>query len=318
MAMLGGDIRPASLSNLWPASDGIGVVFVNGVLYKFGGWNTSFAELSNTNNRVDMSRDFGQTWYQLPDAPFSGRHTFPVVVLDDEIYVVGGDMNSGVYQKDMWKATPLDWGLRWELVDSDCAPLSQGRAGHLAFAFEEKIVLVGGQTMDEFIHSSVNHANKVDGPYYDDMWTWDSASGWVKLFDNIGVAPACFMQGSPVKDGKMWLVGCGAYDTEGLSRVYDNRVFSGDLSGFELVTSDGGFTACMYNSVVVRGNELVTLFGWNGSNMTQIAASPNGKNFYQVPNTLMQARHAASAVTVPSGIIAFGGPLDETSVWVLS
>lgn len=314
-----GHIRPVSLFNPWPASDGIAAAEVNGTLYKFGGWNTAFPA-PYTCNRVDMSVDGGRSWHPLPNAPFSGRHTFPVVVLGGKIYVIGGDANSGVYQPDVWEATPLPWGLRWRLITAASAALLPGRVGHICFSYEGKVVLVGGQTLDEFITNPSHRANRPN-PYYDDMWAYSPGDAdFVKVRDNLDIAPACFMQGSPVKDGKMWLVGCGAYDTAGRPRVYENRVFSGTLDGFDLVAPDGGFTKCMYNSVAVCGGELVSFGGWNGANLNQLHASPDGAAFRRLTRSAISLRHAATLVNFKNELRLFGGPIApaDTAVWSLS
>lgn len=309
----------------WPASDGIAAVGMDGVLYKFGGWNTIFPVAPYTTNRVDMSRDGGRSWYQLQDAPFAGRHTFPVVGLNGKIYVIGGDANGGTYQKDFWEATPLPWGLRWRRIAAVSAPFAQGRVGHICFPFEGKLVLVGGQIVDGevMVPNPANYSTKAGGPYYDDMWSYTPGDAdFVKVMDNCGYAPACFMQGSPVKDGKMWLVGCGAYSVaaRGTPRVYDDRVVSGTLAGFSLVAAHGGFTPCMYNSVAVCKGDLVTFGGYNGANLNQLHASRDGVNFRDLSRRIIGIRHATTLVQHGAELRLFGGPISppDTLVWGLS
>lgn len=318
-----GNIRPVS-SAPWPASDGIAAIEVNGVIYKFAGWNTAFPA-PHTSNRVEMSPDGGKTWYRLPDAPFAPRHTFPLVKLNGKIYAVGGDANSGYYQKDFWEITPLAWGLRYKLITANCAPLAKGRVGHICFPFESKIVLVGGQIVDgeSFINNPANYSTKTDGPYYDCMWTYTQGDAdFVKVHDNLGIAPASFMQGSPVKDGKMWLVGCGAYSVPalGVPRVFDNRVYSGNLDGFDLVTTDAGFTKCMYNSVAVCKGDIVTFGGWNGDDLNQIHSSPTGTNFVPKTRATIRKRHATTLFNYKEELRLLGGPISppDTTVWALS
>lgn len=318
-----GNIQPIGVGS-WPASDGIAAVEVNGALYKFGGWNTIFPAPS-TSNRVDMSRDGGRTWYRLPDAPFAPRHTFPVVVLNGDIYAVGGDPNSGRYQTDFWKITPLPWGLRYELIAAVSAPLAQGRVGHICFPFEGKIVLVGGQIVDgeTVLTNPANYSTKTGSPYYDDLWVYTPGDpDFIKIMDNCGYAPACFMQGSPVKDGLMWLVGCGAYSVaaRGTPRIYGDRVMAGTLDGFNLVTAHGGFTPCMYNSVAVCKGDLVTFGGYNGVNQNQLHASGDGVHFRDLSRRLIGIRHATTLVKSGEDLRLFGGPISppDTLVWGLS
>lgn len=308
----------------WPASDGIVAVEVDGVIYKFCGWNTAFP-FPHTNNRVDMSRDGGRTWYQLPNAPFSGRHTFQIVALNGEIYFVGGDANSGYYQKDFWKATPLPWGLRYTRIAEVSAPLALGRVGHICFPYYGKIILVGGQIVDGALEQLLpaNYSTKTGSAYYDDMWEYTPGDpDFVKLHDDCGYAPASFMQGSPVKDDEMWLVGCGAYDvpSRGLPRVYASKVYSGTRDGFNLVTADGGFTPCMYNSVSVCKGDLVTFGGYNGANLNQLHASKDGTNFRKLTRPQIGIRHAATLFNYQNELRLLGGPISppDTMVWGLA
>lgn len=318
-----GNLQPIGVGS-WHAGDGIAAVEVNGILYKFGGWNTA-SPFPHTSSKVDMSTNGGRAWYPLPDAPFAPRHTFPMVVLDGEIYAVGGDANSGFYQKDFWKITPLPWGLRYKRIAEISAPLAEGRVGHLVFPFEGKLVLVGGQIVDGALPQLLpaNYSTKTGSAYYDDMWTYTPGDAdFVKVADNCGYAPACFMQGSPVLNGKMWLVGCGAYDVpaRGLPRVYDDRVMAGTLAGFELVTSHGGFTPCMYNSVAVCKGDLVNFGGWNGANLNQLHASATGMNFRNLTRSQIGIRHACTLVTYRNELRLLGGPIapPDTMVWGLS
>jgi len=248
-----------------------------------------------------------------------------MAVLNGKIYAAGGDANSGYYQKDFWEITPLPWGLRYRQIASVSAPLAEGRVGHLLFPFEGKLVLVGGQIVDGALPQLLpaNYSTKTGSPYYDDAWSYTPGDpDFVKVMDDCGYAPASFMQGSPVLNGKMMLVGCGAYNvpTHGLPRVYDDRVMAGTLEGFELVTEHGGFTPCMYNSVAVCKGDIVTFGGYNGADLNQLHSSPTGENFTPKTRSVIRNRHAATLFNYRDELRLLGGPIapPDTTVWGLS
>jgi hypothetical protein len=124
--------------------------------------------------------------------------------------------------------------------------------------------------------------------------------------------------GSPVKDGYMWLVAGGAYDTEGNPRVYKSDVWrSADGVAWTQVTADGGFPARQYNNVAVLGDDLVLIAGFDGANIADAWASTDGTTWRELAQVPWQARHAASVVEYGGELLLLGGPLDDTAVWAL-
>ncbi|KKB09416.1 hypothetical protein VE26_05635 [Devosia chinhatensis] len=249
----------------------------------------------------------------MANAPWTPRHSAGWLVHDNKIWVIGGDANSGVYQRDVWSFD----GTTWAEVVSEAEPLTVGRVLHQVFSHAGKMWIVGGQTLDEFAVS--DPAGRADGPYYDDVWSSEDGSTWTFVSDGHGWSPRGSIIGNAVKDGYMWLVGGGAYDTDGNTRVYHHDVWrSADGVSWAQVTPDGGFLARQYNSVAVLNGDLVLIAGYDDENIADAWCSGDGIAWRQLATVPWVARHAASVCSYNGEIVMLGGPLDETTVWALS
>lgn len=312
-----GQWRLASASNPFSPRDGAGLLELNGVFYLLGGWNPTLGWPGGTTNQVWVSYDRCQTWAALANAPWQARHMAGWLVHDGKIWVIGGDTNRGNYQTDVWSATQQPSGaLVWTLANASAPWATAGRTLHQVFSFDGKMWVVGGQTLDEFAPSPVGPRAPV---FYSDVWSSTDGVTWTLVSDGNAWAPRSMIIGSAVKDGYMWLVGGGAYDTGGQPRVYKNDVWrSQDGIAWQCVTNAAAFSPRQFNNVVTLGEDLVLLCGWNGANIADAWASKDGVNWRPLRGVPFQARHAASAYP-HKGEILFGmAPLNETAIYALS
>lgn len=98
--------------------DGAAVVKYNNALYLIAGWNSVLVPLPHFVNDFWKSTDDGKTWVQLPDAPFAPRHTHGAGVLNNKLYVWGGDGATDVWYYDAvtdsvsptWTKVTDNWG----------------------------------------------------------------------------------------------------------------------------------------------------------------------------------------------------------------
>ena len=101
----------------------------------------------------------------LKSAPWEARAYHFCVMLNDSLFVIGGQGGDGLFQffDDIWKSD--DHGQSWDLV-VEHAPFGR-RAGGYAFVYEDAIYLMAGAYCDP-----LEFPCNVDGKrnYYDDVW----------------------------------------------------------------------------------------------------------------------------------------------------
>ena len=108
--------------------DGAGILSFNDNIFIFGGWNPgdkkNFPRICN--NEVWSSTD-GKKWQLIKpntfldnsfdgDADWEGRHTGGYVIHNDKMWLVGGDVNQGHYQNDVWNSSD---GKHWTRVTNN-------------------------------------------------------------------------------------------------------------------------------------------------------------------------------------------------------
>jgi hypothetical protein len=305
--------RQITASSPWSPSDGSGLLTLGDDLFRLGGWGPGFFPDPYTHSEVWKSSDGGRNWTKLPDAPWEARHSAGWLVHDNKLWVIGGDLNLGHYQKDVWWSAD---GINWTQATANAAPLSHGRVLHNVYSHAGKMWIVGGQTLDEAATSGAS--TKPGSVYYDDVWSSTDGITWTLVSSGNAWAPNGMAMGSAVKDGFMWLLGGGAYDTEGNPRIYKDDIWkSSDGVTWTLVTSAAGFPARHYQCVGVLKDDLVVVAGYNGANLSDAWASRDGLTWRPLNNIPGLARHAASLCLYNDELLLLGGPLSDTSVWAL-
>ncbi len=102
--------------------DGAGALTFRGKMWLLGGWNPSDKEHFPRicSNDVWSSAD-GNHWALVkpntfrdhtfdPTADWEGRHTAGYVVFKDKLWIIGGDVNQGHYQSDVWNSADARHG----------------------------------------------------------------------------------------------------------------------------------------------------------------------------------------------------------------
>jgi hypothetical protein len=156
---------------------------------------------------------------ELAAAPWEGRHRAGYVVHNYRMWVVGGDVNQGRYQSDIWSSAD---GIQWE------AP----RTLHHTVTLNGWIYVLGGQTLPKMVSKYHSYSFALpDGEqvFYADCWRSSDGRNWQKVADDLPWSPRCMIGGSAVivLDGRMWIIGGGTYDTVYTpSRIYHSDVWS--------------------------------------------------------------------------------------------
>ena len=301
--------------------DGAGALSFQGKMWFLGGWNPSdkknFPRICN--NEVWSSAD-GKDWTLIKPNTFldrmfdktkdwAGRHTAGYVVYKDKMWIVGGDANQGTYQNDVWKSTD---GKTWTFINKD-KPVPWGpRVLHYTAVFEGKIWVIGGQTIPPI--------GPADEIFYRDIWTTADGINWEQVKPVEPFWPQRGMiGGSAVKDGRIWILGGGTYDTPKIpQRQYFNDVWSSaDGIHWKEHTKAAPWAARQYHDVAVWDGRLWVMEGYARGNRNDVWHSADGEHWTEVPKTPWAARHAASLYVHDDALWMVAGNNMQSDVWKL-
>lgn len=305
--------------------DGAGALTYKGKMWLIGGWNPGdrkhFPRICN--NEVWNSTD-GLTWNLIKPNTFldrtfnaekdwEGRHTAGYVVFKDKMWIIGGDVNQGTYQNDVWNSTD---GKTWTLVNKG-KPVPWGpRALHYTVVFKDKIWVIGGQTMPGF--------SKSDEVFYRDVWTSADGVNWDKITPKEPFwSKRGMIGGSAVFKDRIWILGGGTYDTPKIpTRNFYNDVWSTDDGvTWTQHTKAAQWDARQYHEVAVYDDRLWVMEGYSlgkvKGNRNDVWHSADGVTWHEVPNTPWAPRHAASVFVYDNALWMVAGNNMTSDVWKL-
>lgn len=302
--------------------DGAGALTFKGRMWLLGGWNPGdkkhFPRICN--NEVWSSAD-GKDW-RLDKAntfldktfdaarDWEGRHTAGYVVHQGKMWIVGGDVNQGHYHFDVWNSED---GKTWTHVNAG-KPVPWGpRALHYTLAFNDKIWVVGGQTIPGIA--------KEKEAFYRDVWNSSDGVTWHEVKPKDPFWPQRGMiGGSAVFKGRMWILGGGTYDTPKVpERKYFNDVWSSaDGVAWTRHVEAAPWTPRQYHEVAVFDDRLWVLEGYSKANRNDVWHSEDGVAWHEVPATPWRPRHAASVFVHDGALWMVAGNNMESDVWKLT
>ena len=295
------------------ARDGLGGLGFNGKLWILGGWNPfpEWAELfpTTTANDVWSSTD-GVAWtLELLHAPWEPRHTAGYEVFDGSMWILGGDVFMGHYQNDVWRS---DDGLNWTETTHD-APWGE-RVLHITQTFNNRLWVMGGQTLPPYLGAT-------ETIFYNDVWSSADGITWTLETEHANWPARGMGYGTTVKDGYMWLLGGGTYDTpEFPERLNYNDVWrTADGIHWERLVERAPWYSRQYHSQVVWDDKLWVMQGWSPAlgNANDVWYSSDGRNWYEVPETPWAGRHAAASMVHNGRLWMIAGNNMESDVWSL-
>jgi len=299
--------------------DGAGALVFDGKMWLLGGWNPNdkvrFPRICN--NEVWSSRD-GAAWTLVKpntfgrdgfdgDSDWEGRHTAGYAVHRGRMWIVGGDGNQGHYQNDVWSSED---GRTWTRV---CKDVPWGpRVLHYTVAFNDRIWVMGGQTIPQF--APEEHL------FYDDVWCSADGADWERLTPKAPSWPNRGMiGGSAVFKGRIWILGGGTYDTPRFpTRKFYNDVWSSpDGVNWERHVAAAPWAARQYHDVAVFDNRMWVMEGSDGKNRNDVWYSGDGVNWCELPDTPWAPRHAASVFVYDDALWMVAGNNMARDVWKL-
>lgn len=305
--------------------DGAGALTFQDRMWFLGGWNPSPAQRAFfpriCNNEVWSSAD-GRDWTLVRGNTFKdksfdatsdweGRHTAGYAVYRDKMWIIGGDVNQGHYQNDVWNSTD---GRQWNFVNRD-KPLPWGpRALHYTVVHNDRIWVIGGQTMPGFAKS--------DEQFYRDVWTTQNGVDWQQVRPVEPYwSPRGMIGGSAVFRDRIWILGGGTYDTpQTPSRKFFNDVWSSaDGMQWTRHVESAPWHPRQYHDVAVWDDRLWVLEGYHatGGNRKDVWYSADGVHWHEVANTPWKPRHAASVFVHRNALWMVAGNNMESDVWML-
>jgi len=287
----------------FPTCDGHGFIMLGNRMLKIGGWrNDTNVYPLHTTNDVWESKDYGFSWKLIKPntwvsptssrtATWAGRHNFGLVKHDGFVYIVGGDSNSGFFQKDIWKSKN---GINWTYVGE----LPNHTTGLAVVSFKGKLWAMGGQSVTMTVDGAPNNSiySSIDGQV------------WELVTDSAAWQPRFAVRQAIVFLGKIWLLGGGIY-THGLNPRHNfNDVWS----------SSDGLQWTKHSMPAWEGRHFASVFNFddkmwiaqgtasNLSNLSDFWCTSDGENWEYI-NLVSQpiAAHASAAVVVSHNVLVF-------------
>jgi hypothetical protein len=186
------------------------------------------------------------------------------------------------------------------------------RALHYTVAHDGWIWVLGGQTMPGFAAA--------DEVFYRDIWRTRNGEHWEQVEPVEPYWPARGMiGGSAVKDGRIWILGGGTYDTpQTKTRTFYNDVWSStDGVRWKQHVAEAPWAPRQYHEVAVWDDKLWVLEGYSGANRNDAWYSSDGATWQEVPETPWKPRHAASVFVFDDALWMVAGNNMESDVWRL-
>lgn len=308
-----------TLTAPFAARDGAGALVYKNKMWFLGGWNPSdkvhFPRICN--NEVWNSSD-GLQWQLIKPNTFldrnfdvtsdwEGRHTAGYAVYKNKMWIIGGDANQGNYQNDVWSSTD---GKTWDLIN-DNVPWGP-RALHYTFVLNDKLWILGGQTMPAFAPASEK--------FYRDLWNTTDGITWNKVEPQEPCwSPRGMIGGSVVLNDRVWILGGGTYDTPTTPKrnFYNDVWSSADGIKWTKHTDAAPWKARQYHDVAAFDGRMWVLEGYAGGNRNDVWHSADGVNWHEVPDTPWAPRHAASVYVFDNALWMVAGNNMKPDVWKL-
>ncbi|MGL4597538.1 MAG: LamG-like jellyroll fold domain-containing protein [Bacteroidia bacterium] len=280
------------------ARDGSGLLVLNGKMWLLGGWDPPFHQATNyTHNEVWSSTD-GINWTFELQAPWYGRHCAAWLVHNNEMWVIGGDVQSGA-MRDVWKSAD---GLNW-IQTEDTIPGYARRTLQNYASLNGNLMLYGGQEFPNYVPENMN-----------EVWQSPDGISWTQL-PNAPWKPRGMIINSCIDDnGEMWMLGGG--------RLNDRRCFN------DVWKTPDGINWTQVNESAPWGSRYWHTVAWYDHNMWLMAGivnqtdandvwySPDGVSWRELRNTPFAMRHAHSTTIYDSALWVMAG-INSNDAWKL-
>jgi hypothetical protein len=314
--------------------DGAGALVYRDKMWLIGGWNPWDKDTnpihSDCNNEVWCSEN-GAEWTLVkanthldstfdPSSDWEARHTAGYVVYQDKMWIVGGDPLLGHYQPDVWNSED---GKTWNWVNKGKDAPWGSRTLHYTVVFQDKIWVMGGQTLPQF--APAEHR------FYNDIWNSSDGIHWDKVETHESMwSPRGMIGGSVVLNDRIWLLSGGIYDTPDRPQweMHAEVWSSADGQNWECATDSPPWRPRHYHDTAAFDGRMWILGGCvprndedegkqHGENAKDVWHSTDGVHWEEVPNTPWAARHASSTFVFQDALWMIAGNHMDSDVWKL-
>lgn len=281
--------------------DGAGCVEFNGKLFLIGGWSED-ENYTYTNNEIWSSKD-AKNWSFESLAPFDGRHCFGIVNFKDGIWVVGGDCNSGICQKDVWKS--LD-GNTWTKISDSMKFLD--RALYSVVVFKDKLWLFGGQKMPRVV------PNHEYDEWYNDAWSSEDGISWKLESNQLNWPGRSVYNRIVVHNNSLYLFGGDHYQIKTFNDVWKSE----DGVNWDKISHHSPWKQAQFSDVIVYDQKFWIVGGSYGfNNINEIWYSKDAISWSKLDNKFFPSRHATSLVVFQNKLFIIAGNL-KNDIWEVS
>jgi|GEM_PF-1937246 len=305
-----------SASAAFPARDGAGALVKDGRMWLLGGWNPLIPGYYPlvTSNDVWSSSDGIEWRNDVPNAPspdmWEARHTAGYTILGDAMYVLGGDLNQGHMQPDVWRSTD---GSAWTRILA-AAPWGE-RVLHITATLGDHIFVMGGQTLPQF-------GGPPETAFYNDVWRSPDGITWERIVEHAPWSARGQIGGQAVLAGEFFILGGGTYDTPAVpTRLFHNDVWSTpNGTDWTQRLAEAPWVSRQYHDVAAYDGRVWVLEGYREGigNLQDAWYSNDGVSWYEVRDTPWAPRHASSIFVFGGGLWVVAGNNMESDVWKLT
>lgn len=287
----------------WQARDSQGECVFDGHLWILGGW---FSPHTPGPRDVWKSPD-GKHWTcATPQAPWEYGDLPASIVYKDCMWVMGGRRMPGAANcNEVWSSAD---GAHWNLETPNAAWCP--RVSPSFAVFRDRMWIMAG---------TENFYEDNDKTLKNDVWSSDNGIDWRLETDNAAWAKRTHAQ-AVVFDGKLWIMGGGAWHPETIPR---NDIWcSEDGVNWDCVTTAAPWSPRLWFSVVVYRDRLWLLGGWDreAGNFGDVWYSRDGVDWTELKSAqIWSKRHEHSAYVFEDRIWVAGGygEVLDSQVWSL-
>lgn len=280
--------------------DGVMGAKLNNRYVMVGGWNP--ATKYYTNNEIWYSMD-AINWKFQSFAPWERRHFTGSAFFRNKYWIIGGDVNQGRYQNDIWTTND---GTKWDKVtDSIQWPV---RVHFGVRVFGNKLWLMGGERVNKTI------AEKPE--LFNDVWCSEDGKSWKQVTEHAAWSPRAFM---------------GAYTEQGtVLSIYGGSSYTGTITAKDTWTSSNGkdwvstkteapWLNKAYSSYAFFDKKLWMIAGSDSSrhNTNEVWYTPQDGNWYKLNDVPFKPTHANTVIADRFRMIIACG-ITSNEIWQLT